>query len=72
MSKKELKELVLQLKDFAPGKPHPLNKGNELYEKGDEQAPLFSEAYLYPAYGKDLARELLAIYYKLEKLAGIK
>lgn len=39
-------------------------------EAGDEQAPLFSEAYLYPLFGKDDARTILALLNEVQRALG--
>lgn len=39
-------------------------------EPGDDKAPLFSEAYLYPLFGKDDARTILALLRAVERALG--
>jgi hypothetical protein len=43
-----------------------------MYDEGDEEAPFFSEAFLYNLLGKDEARSVLAIMRRLSKLAGVE
>ena len=40
-------------------------------EKVDEEAPLFSEAYLYPLFGKDEARTILAKWNAVRRAVGL-
>ena len=44
---------------------------SEYYEKGDEDAPFFSEAFLYPLLGKDDARTVLAYLHSLMTTCGL-
>jgi len=44
-------------------------KKSEGYEEGDEQAPFFSEAFLYNLLGKEDARTLLSL---MKRALGIK
>jgi hypothetical protein len=44
---------------------------NAMYDKGDEDAPFFSEAYLYTLLGKDSARTLLARFRALGRALDI-
>ena len=46
-------------------------KSSEYYEKGDEDAPFFSEAFLYPLLGKDDARTVLAYLHSLMTTCGL-
>ena len=41
------------------------------YAKGDEEAPFFSEGFLYPLLGKENARSVLSCIHDLIKLAGL-
>lgn len=43
-----------------------------MYAEGDENAPFFSEAFLYNLLGKDEARSVLSIIRQLAELAGVK
>lgn len=43
-----------------------------MYDEGDEEAPFFSEAFLYNLLGKDEARSVLGIIRRLSDLAGVK
>lgn len=57
---------VETLLTFTVGdKPMGFHRRNPYYEKGDEDAPFFSEAFLYPLLGKEDARTLLARVYLL-------
>lgn len=49
--------------------PDAWNMG--MYEEGDEQAPFFTEAFLYNLLGKDDARSVLGIMRRLCELAGV-
>lgn len=42
-----------------------------MYDEGDEQAPFFTEAFLYNLLGKDEARSVLGIMRRLSVLAGV-
>ena len=58
---------VLQFKcDEKMDWPHRASYGAEGYEKGDEDRPFFTEAFLYNALGKGNARTLLARGKRLE------
>ncbi len=46
-------------------------KSSEGYSKGDEDAPFFSESYLYNLVGKDDARTVLGYLNHLAKMAGL-
>jgi hypothetical protein len=46
-------------------------KSADCYSKGDEDAPFFSESYLYNLVGKDDARTVLAYVHSLMKVAGL-
>jgi len=55
-------------------KPESINvEFSELpgYEKGDDEAPFFSEAFLYPLMGKEDARTILAMLDNVVRAAGI-
>jgi hypothetical protein len=43
-----------------------------MYDEGDEEAPFFSEAFLYNLLGKDEARSVLGIMRRLCTLAGVE
>ena len=43
-----------------------------MYSEGDEEAPFFSEAFLYNLVGKDEARSILGIVRRLCVLAGVE
>ena len=43
-----------------------------MYEEGNENAPFFTEAFLYNLLGKDEARSVLGIVRRLSVLAGVK
>jgi hypothetical protein len=42
------------------------------YSEGDEEAPFFTEAFLYNLLGKDEARSVLGIVRRLCRLAGVE
>lgn len=46
-------------------------KKSPFYEEGDENAPFFSEAYLYNLVGKEDARTILCLFENLARAAGI-
>ncbi len=46
-------------------------KSGDYYSKGDEDAPFFSESYLYSLVGKDDARTVLGYLHHLAKMAGL-
>jgi hypothetical protein len=60
------KLLRLKLEGIPPGFTR-----REGYSKGDELAPFFSEAMLYPLLGKEDARTVLAYIHNLMKVGGI-
>ena len=70
-----MKELVRELVRFGVvGKPEWPRKavyGRAGYEKGDEDAPFFTEAFLYNLIGKEDARELIGIVRKLCEATGL-
>lgn len=43
-----------------------------MYSEGDENAPFFTEAFLYNLLGKDGARSVLGIIRRLSALAGVE
>lgn len=43
-----------------------------MYSEGDEQAPFFTEAFLYNLVGKDEARSILGVIRRLCVLAGVE
>ena len=52
--------------------PVQFSPDNEMYEEDDEQAPFFSEAYLYNLLGKDDARSVLRVVREVLEAAGVK
>jgi len=66
-------EAEAALKELRTWKPEHFDftefKKNEGYDEGDENAPFFSEAFLYNLLGKSDARTLLSL---LKKALGIK
>jgi hypothetical protein len=58
---------LLAFKTHYPDTENVFNQKNEMYEKGDENAPFFTEAYLYNLLGKEDARRLLALAKELEE-----
>ena len=59
------------LMNVRPGPPSAFNAQNTMYSDGDADAPLFSEAWLYTAIGKEEARTVLACLGLLLNAAGI-
>jgi len=53
------KEAIQELLSFKLEFPQ-LDKSSDFYEEGDENAPFFSESYLYNLVGKEDARTILA------------
>jgi len=51
--------------------PEIFSDGNEMYTPGDEDAPFFSEAYLYTLLGKEDARSLLSRMRELAQALGV-
>ena len=48
-----------------------VSTGNYYYAKGDEDAPFFTEAFLYNLFGKEEGRTILAVLDNLIRAAGI-
>lgn len=46
-------------------------KSSDYYSKGDEDAPFYSEAYLYSLLGKDDARSVLAYLHSIMETVGL-
>jgi hypothetical protein len=63
-------EIVNDLKTWKPEWGIPHLKTLDGYEKGDEDAPFFSEAILYVLLGKDPARSLLGRLRRLAEAVG--
>jgi hypothetical protein len=70
----EFLEAVQRLLEWTPEFTNRdvFNEKNPYYDKGDEDAPFFSEAYLYNLLGKEDARTLLAWMRPIWRLAGLK
>ncbi len=49
-----------------------LDHDGEMYEEGDENAPFFSESYLYNLLGKEDARTVLAYLHIIEQWLGMR
>ncbi len=59
------------LTEWSPGRwPDGFKAKANGAEKGDEDAPLFSEAYLYPLLGKEDARTILAYLHAVQRALG--
>lgn len=69
----KLREAVLRLKEFVPevGIPLGLRRSEWGYTSKDNEAPLFSEAWLYLVLGKEDARTVLALMRPVWEAAGI-
>jgi hypothetical protein len=52
--------------------PGHLDKNSEYYEEGDDEAPFFSEAYLYNLLEKEDARTVLAYLHAAERPFGYR
>lgn len=63
-------EIIQGLKEWKPEWGIPHFKKLDGYEKGDEDAPFFSEACLYVLLGKDPARSLLGRMRALAEAVG--
>lgn len=69
---RKLYEACEALADYAPNfLPDSCMDEEDGYEKGDENAPFFSEAYLYNLLGKDEARNLRALVHAVFEAAGV-
>lgn len=66
--KAAIKELYKVVLYDAP----PLDKTDAMYEEGDENAPFFTEAYLYNLLGKEEARTVLAMLHKVEEPLNLR
>lgn len=63
-------EAYKQLREWVPEQTNVAHfEESGYYEKGDEDAPFFSEAYLYNLLGKDDARTLL---YLIQEAFGMR
>lgn len=70
---KALKEACEKLAEYSPRcLPESCMNEEDGYEEGDEDAPFFSEGYLYNLLGKDDARTLLALMRPVWEAAGIE
>lgn len=52
--------------------PEGFDASNPMYEEGDEDAPFFTEAYLYVLLGKEDARSLLGRMRELRNALGVR
>ena len=73
--KEEFRELVMDLRDMRLDfGVHPdiikFMKAQPGYDEGDEDAPFFSEAFLYVMFGKEGARTVLSMVRRMVKLSG--
>lgn len=66
------RELVRMQKYVYGAKPMTFSRGNPYYRKGDEKAPFYSEAFLYPLLGKDAGRTVCYAFERLCGLVGMK
>jgi len=71
VTEEEAMSALVALIRLRPGKPGPFNKKNEMYRPGDEKHPLFSEAWLYTAIGKEEARTVLCCLNTIAIKAGL-
>lgn len=67
---KHAKAGLKQLYAFTLEDAH-LDPDSDMYEPGDEEAPFFSEAYLYNLLGKEDARTVLAYLHRVEEWLGM-
>jgi hypothetical protein len=72
IDEKELEKALSRLRNLRLDRiPRGFNtKKSNGYESGNENAPFFSEAFLYNLLGKDDARTILSAMEKLFKAAG--
>jgi hypothetical protein len=69
-----LREAITRLYEFQPEWHWNLKnilENQEGYSKGDENAPFFSEAVLYPLLGKEDARTVLALIGNIIRATGL-
>ncbi|MDI6734445.1 MAG: hypothetical protein QMD50_03105 [Patescibacteria group bacterium] len=67
----KLKKSIINLLKFVVTSAPPRGfKSSGGYSKGDENAPLFSEAYLYNLFGKEDGRTILALINDIVTAAG--
>jgi hypothetical protein len=71
VTEEEAMSALVALLRLRPGKPGSFNKKNEMYRPGDEKQPLFSEAWLYSAIGKEEARTVLCCLSTIAQKAGL-
>jgi hypothetical protein len=71
ITEEEAMSALVALLRLRPGKPGSFNKKNEMYRPGDEKQPLFSEAWLYTAIGKEEARTVLCCLSTIAQKAGL-
>lgn len=70
---KNLVEAITKLYNWIPKcVPDNFDSDNDFYTVGDEDAPFFSETYLYILLGKEDARTLLSYMRPIWKLANMK
>ena len=67
----DYKNAVLRILSYRPGFLPKTEFSEDFYQNGDENAPFFSEVYLYNLLGKEEARTLLALMRPVWKKAGI-
>jgi hypothetical protein len=61
----------LQIDPRSAGLGSIFSDKNPMYDKGDEQTPVFSETYLYILFGKEAARSILARFRALGRALDI-
>lgn len=67
-----IEDAIEELLNFSIGHfPIMADSDHAGYEKGDEKAPFFSEAYLYNLMGKEEARTVLSYIRRLCDAVGI-
>lgn len=67
----EAKRALAKLMEWSPERwPDGFRAKANGAEKGDEKQPFFSEAYLYPLFGKDDARTILALLHAVQRALG--
>ena len=66
------RDLVRMRKYVYGTKPMGFTRKNPYYRKGDEKAPFYSEAFLYPLLGKEDGRTVCYSFDRLCELVGLE
>jgi hypothetical protein len=69
----QIRRELVRMKRYVFGhKPMAFTRSNPYYRKGDEKAPFYSEAFLYPLLGKDDGRTVCYAFERLCELVGLE